>query len=297
MADIRIGRDKARKAVKSLTRAGFLALPRGSQREIMHLLGRPSPWEPGVVLPPPPCPDGMVTAPPDFVGVGVQKAGTSWWYSLLCEHDGVHRQPGATKERHFFMRFFQEDMGPEGVGEYARWFARPPGLLTGEWTPDYMASFWVAPLLRIAAPNTKILVLLRDPVDRWVSGLTHRKRLEPVLDWRGGEEAFSRGRYFEQLAWLTEYFQKDQLLVLQYEKCRLEPSVQLSRTLKFLGLPDPHTQPGFDRAVNRTEEPKVALRPHVRRELVRRYTPEVTALVEAYEDIDIALWPNFAHLI
>ena len=39
----------------------------------------------------PPCPPGMTIGPPDFVGVGVPKAGTSWWFSLILAHPGRPR--------------------------------------------------------------------------------------------------------------------------------------------------------------------------------------------------------------
>src|SRR5437660_746473 len=43
--------------------------------------------------------------PPDWVGVGVQRAGTSWWQSLLEAHPDVHGRGWPDKELHFFDRF------------------------------------------------------------------------------------------------------------------------------------------------------------------------------------------------
>ena len=34
-----------------------------------------------------------------------------------------------------------------------------------------MWDFWTPPMLRVAAPEARLLVLLRDPLDRFVSGL------------------------------------------------------------------------------------------------------------------------------
>ena len=48
---------------------------------------------------------GETNGPPGFVGIGVQKAGTSWWYRLVVDHPQVSHRPSIHKERHFFARF------------------------------------------------------------------------------------------------------------------------------------------------------------------------------------------------
>ena len=82
--------------------------------------------------------------PPDFVGVGAQKCGTSWWYSLIAAHPGVHDPQGFDKEARFFC-----EPGPHDLDAYRRLFARPPGLLAGEWQPHdaVVAVDGVLPLL------------------------------------------------------------------------------------------------------------------------------------------------------
>lgn len=276
-----------------MANAVLRALPDGPSLSARHALGLVAPWEPGARLRPPPCPEGMETGPPDFVGVGAQKAGTTWWYQLLAGHPQVFDHPGAHKERHFFTRFVDADFTGDDEAEYHRWFPRPPGLITGEWTPDYMLHFWVPPLLRRAAPDTKVLVLLRDPVERIVSGLTHVARRQVYPDARAATEAFVRGCYVDQLDALGEHFDPDQVLVQQYERCRADPAGQLKQACAFLGLPDV-AAPVDTRPVNETVGGKVVLPEVARRELVRRYRPTVERLQECYPQIDLALWPNFA---
>ena len=55
---------------------------------------------------------------------------------------------------------------------YHAFFPRPVGGKAGEWTPRYMVDFWTPALLREAAPSAKILVMLRDPFERFCSGVT-----------------------------------------------------------------------------------------------------------------------------
>ena len=120
---------------------------------------------------PPPWPRDWVLGPPDFVGVGVQRAGTTWWYRLLCDHPSIQRTRG--KEAHFFDGYFGREFSDLDAEAYHRLFPRPRGSLIGEWSPRYLHDFWTPALLRRAAPEAKILVLLRDPLQRYQSGLRH----------------------------------------------------------------------------------------------------------------------------
>jgi Sulfotransferase domain len=285
---------RAGSGAKAIGRAGLRVLPDRQRLAVRRRLGRVYPWEPGAGLAPPPCPPGMVTGPPDFVGVGAQKAGTSWWYLALSAHPDVYQPAGVHKERHFFMRYFDCEFGPHDVADYARWFPRPPGKLTGEWTPDYLYHFWIPPLLAVAAPQAKVLVLLRDPVTRWQSGVTFQHG--PFGDPRRATEAYFRGRYFEQLSWLTLHIPRERVLVQQYERVKADPEGEVARTFDFLALPSADVSSVLTRRVNETLRTKRALTDGVRRDLVALYADDVRQLATAYPEIDLALWPNFRHL-
>ena len=77
----------------------------------------------------------QTAVPPDFIGVGAQKCGTSWWYSLVAEHPMVHDPAGFNKEARFFCQ-----PGPFDLAAYHALFARPSGRIAGEWTPDYLGA-------------------------------------------------------------------------------------------------------------------------------------------------------------
>ena len=184
-------------------KAAFLRLPPPLQRRILHRLGRYAPWEPEFDFAPPAPGRARPPAPPDFVGIGVQKAGTTWWYQLLSSHPDVWSPEGMHKERHFFDRFGAEPFGPTAVDRYHGWFPRPPGTTTGEWTPDYFFFPWVAPLLTRAAPEARLLLLVRDPIDRFRSGLAHQKRMGTPDSSSSVADAMERGFYHRALApWL-----------------------------------------------------------------------------------------------
>jgi hypothetical protein len=268
---------------------------RASRREARPSGGAGTPrWAEPVE--PPDCPPGWTTGPPDFVGIGAQRCGTSWWYRGLEAHPGVARVKGRRKELHYFNRFWDGAVPEDMAAGYRALFPRPEGALVGEWTPRYLYDYWAMPLLREAAPDARLLVLLRDPVERYRSGLAfaqaRAERSGTQLRLAQLADAVWRGFYGEQLRHAFRIFPREQLLVLQFERCRAEPLEQMRRTCEFLGLDPPGELP---EAMERRRPPreKPPLPDRMRAELVARLAADVSALAELCPEIDLALWPNF----
>ena len=277
---------------RRIAEPAFARFPPAARRSILHALGKYAPWEDGFDSTPPELGPNDVTGPPDFVGIGAQKAGTTWWFDAICAHPGVYSRDDIHKERHFFDRYAVRPFGPAESSSYHDWFPRPGGTLTGEWTPDYMHFGWVPALLAQAAPRTRLLVLLRDPVERFRSGLAHHRRDRGRLTAETHQDALARGLYGDALRRWAACFSPEQILVLQYERCRADPAAQLARTYRFLGL-DPFVHEGIEKRVNVTERTP-DLEEDVRRRLVQVYEPDVRALAQRFPEIDLGLWPNFA---
>ena len=274
-------------------RTAFRNLPPNVRSVLLHACGDYAPWEGGYdAVPPVPGP-GEVVGPPDFVGIGVQKAGTSWWYELVSEHPGVFDRPDLHKERHFLTRFCTEPFGPGDVEEFHRWFPRVPGSLTGEWTPEYLAYPWVAPLLAQAAPDARLLVLVRDPVDRFRSGSAFRLSMGAPDTSLTVADAVRQGFTARWLRWYLRYFPPAQVLVQQYEQCRADPEGQLAVTYDFLGL-DPFRPADVRREVNVGARAKVELDPAAEARLVELYRDDVDDLARLVPTLDLSLWPSFA---
>jgi hypothetical protein len=256
----------------------------------------------GVMMPPavPQCPVGWRTGPPDFVGIGAQRAGTTRWFDLIVAHPRIQAPPATRKELHYFDRFHAGAFTAADAEAYDAYFPRPQGQLTGEWTPLYLAAPWVPEMLAAAAPEAKLLVTLRDPIERYLSGLRRHHRTaraaDTPLNAMAPLEAFMRGFYHAQLTHLLAHFDRARVLILQYERCVREPLEQLRRTFAFLGVHDSNFEPDLDAHPNRQAE-KPELHPDARRALVDVYTPDVARLGESFPEIDLALWPNFAHLV
>jgi hypothetical protein len=256
-------------------------------------------------LPPvPACPPGWRTGPPDYVIIGAQKAGTTWWQGLLEEHPSIVRPAGQRRELHYFDHFWDRWPAPEHIERYHRYFPRPEGSLAGEKTPGYLYQPWVAPMLAEAAPEARLIVLLRDPVERYASGLGLLERSGALKGEVGaGEigirehritEAIERGRYASQLDWFLLSFPPERLLVLQYERCVADPQGQVDRTFAFLGLPS-HAVPAEEvRRARKRSTTRPPVPPELRELLGRFYAADVRRLLELAPDLDPGLWPGVA---
>jgi hypothetical protein len=131
-----------------------------------------------------------------------------------------------------------------------------------EATPEYLYFPRTAELIRGYRPDMKLVVLLRDPVERAYSAWNmHRAFTEPdyvqLRDDRPFEEAIRqelatlgtvertakadyvrRGIYHEQLARYLRHFPGRQMLILESGELRRTPAATVRRVCRFLDIPD-----------------------------------------------------------
>jgi hypothetical protein len=117
---------------------------------------------------------------PDFMIVGVQKGGTGFLKEQLELHSNVRMAKGfaktrgrwtQTNETNFFSRFYAN-----GVNSYLAFFAVSPlsyfrrvlgkGELLGEKSADYLSDPAVPERIYGHFPDIKIIILLRNPMER-----------------------------------------------------------------------------------------------------------------------------------
>jgi Sulfotransferase family len=253
------------------------------------------PWNAPLEIPD--CPRGWKTGPPTYVGIGAQRCGTSWWYDSMRRHPRIRRSP-LGKEVHYFDRFWRGDAPENVAAEYASLFPRPEGQLVGEWTPRYLADFWSVRLLRKAAPDARILVMLRDPVARYRSAVA---RLQRMAEEQGDRvrlpsigDATWRGFYFQQLRHVFEHFPREQVLVLQFERCVQDPVGEMERTWRFVGA-EPLSEPP-ERLLKHRQAGRGTpqLEPQLGEDLAERYREDSARLAELCPEIDLSLWKSVA---
>lgn len=227
------------------------------------------------------------------------KAGTSWWYYLLSQHPQInlgdsekigemkgHDSLFALKERHFFDQFHTSALLDEDMERYLATFP-DDGKVTGEWTVCYQYYWWVPALIRSVLPEVKLITILRNPVDRYLEAMQFIQADRRLLS---GDQ-FYRGLYWQQLQNVFRYFNKDRVLVLQYEDLCSDPEDELIKTYRFLGV-DPGFMPkGLRKRVN-DQEVNEAFLPGYRKSIAKAYEAEVMALVKAAL-INPTAWVDF----
>lgn len=243
---------------------------------------------------PPKPPAGWQTASPDFVGAGASGSATGWWHAQIERHPDVHRLPSTPREVRWFERFWRDPFTAVDAARYAEWFPRPEGGTAGEWTPAYLTDFWVPEMLAAAAPRARILVLLRDPVERYAASRA-RAVLPMTRPWddRDAQGTFQRGLYAEPLRRLLAAYPREQVLILQEEACRKSPETELARTLAFIGLAPTQLAAAVAAPLPAVAAPppqSTELPEAVHRALVEAYSADLANLAELAPELDLGLW-------
>jgi hypothetical protein len=193
---------------------------------------------------------GPIRVLPDFIIIGAAKAGTTSLYDSLIKHPSIY--PALWKEIYFFDRYY-----PRGISWYRANFAskikksfviqvKRKSFLTGEATPTYIHHPLAAKRISEILPHIKLIVLLRNPIDRAYSHYQMEKQLgyedlsfEKAIELENsrieGEyekmiqdsnyysykrQIFSyltSGIYVEQLKTWMKYIPKNQFLIIKSE--------------------------------------------------------------------------------
>ena len=180
---------------------------------------------------------------PDFLGIGVQKAGTSWLYKNLRCHEELFLPD--LKELHYFDQNYYRSLN-----WYSSQFEDKTDRLCGEITPAYS----VLPRRRIAfirntMPDIKLILLLRNPIDRaWsrarmnlMSPTGLNLSYEDITEHQfynnfTHRASFGRGQYSKIIDnWLSE-FPREQLFVGFFDDIQTKPRQLLHDIFSFLGV-------------------------------------------------------------
>lgn len=152
---------------------------------------------------------------PDFVGIGAQKAGTSWIFNRLRSHPRVVFPAG--KEVHFWDLHYAR-----GVDWYFERLGGPPGKAVGDITPAYA----ILPVNKIelfasACPGTQFFMVLRNPLERaWsLAKMNASILIEATSDIRFECTA---GLALEDLSdawWMRQFEMQGSVARGNYDKC------------------------------------------------------------------------------
>ena len=250
---------------------------------------------------------------PDFLIIGTQRGGTTALYHYLKTHPCIHGTTGT--DTHFFDKKFQQGVSwyrahfPTRFEKaYARRF-RHQDFVTGEASPAYLFHPQVPGRVARLLPRVKLIVLLRNPIDRAFSQYYHalelgheklsfEEALEREQERTAGEyervlaeahyssHAFkhlsylSRGIYVDQLRAWMRLFPREQFLILKSEDFYADPAATLQEVLAFLQLPRialPAQKQGYKQYNNNTYN---KMDPALRQRLLEYFQPHNARLYQ-----------------
>jgi len=199
---------------------------------------------------------------PDFIIIGVQKGGTSSLFFYLSQHPQIN--VSKVKEIHFFDYNFSK-----GINWYKNQFPTKKIFkkeLTGEASPYYIFHPLVPERIYNSFPNVKLIVMLRNPIDRAYShfNMQKKRKIESYSSFNeainmesvriSGEfekircnqnyysynhQKFSyleRSKYYQQLIIWFKIFPPKQFLFIKSEDFFSNPYLTLTDVYQFLGV-------------------------------------------------------------
>jgi len=248
-------------------------------------------------------------AEPSFIIVGAQRCGTTSMYKTLCQHPGV--LPAVLhKGVHYFDTNFQR-----GRGWYLAHFPTTADLnrheyggqpaITGESSPYYMFHPHGAARIAATLPSVRVLVMVRDPIERAYSAHTHEsargfedlpfdEAIEQEEERTGAEyermvadpeyssfevqhhSYIARGRYARQLRSLSKELGRDRVHVVDSGRFFSQPEQEMPAVLEFLGLP-PFETFTFER---HNARPRTSLSGQLRARLEAEFGVEDESLID-----------------
>jgi hypothetical protein len=233
---------------------------------------------------------------PNLIVIGAMKAGTTSLHHYLSLHPEIFMSDD--KEPSFFT---VEKNWHRGLPWYESLFAteRP---IRGEASPDYTKFPLIGGVperIHSVLPNTKMIYLVREPIERIVShyidaysfGRVHKPLNRELADFES-HHFVNCSRYHMQLERYLEYFDADQIYVLTTDELRDDRQATLRGVFDFLGVNSSFYSYEFEQVLYRADEKRrktklgyvlVRFAETVRSSRLRRYaSPKLMLPVHAF---------------
>lgn len=185
----------------------------------------------------------------DFIFLGPSKTASTWIYEAIRSHPGLFIP--ASKDIYFFDKYFGK-----GTGWYESFFnGAPAGALCGELSHDYFASRTAIQRIHAYNSRVKLICCLRNPFDRAYSSYLHLVR---VGQFSGSFAAalselpfiVDEGRYCTNLQYLFTLFDRESVLILDFDELKTSPELFVRRIFRFLGVDESFVPEVLHRKVN-----------------------------------------------
>jgi hypothetical protein len=193
---------------------------------------------------------------PDFIIVGVAKAGTTALYEYLNEHPEVYMSP--IKETNYFAyegkntkTFLGEvpnlNFPIRTISEYKNLFFKTNGkLAVGEASPIYFESKSAPIKIKKTIPKAKIIIILRNPAERAFSD--YMMAVKDGIDRKNIQQALNAeshyvqvGFYFNKIKRYLDLFNKENIFLGMYEDFKENNKTFIKKLYQFVGVESSYT--------------------------------------------------------
>ena len=177
---------------------------------------------------------------PNFLGIGVQRAATTWLYNCFQQHPEIFVPPNS-KEICYFSRFRQKKL--QWYSDHFSGSESYPAV--GEITPTYLHAAAITDIHALL-PEAKIIVILREPVRRAYSAYRLFNQSLGATSFRDAcrpeTNLVKLSFYADALEELFRHYPSSQVKVVLHDDVREDSEAVLSSLFDFLGV-DPLFRP------------------------------------------------------
>lgn len=200
----------------------------------------------------------------DFIVIGAQKSGSTYLQDVIEEHPEISMLPNEIP------LLETPDYENGGLMELRNLLSKlDQSKIIGFKRPNYLTKVEVAPRIYEHFPNVKLIVMLRNPLDRFKSAYFHKINYGwmPILPLNVGtrlllkknsiegfprsEEIIEFGFYFKYLKDYLDIFPKENILILTFDEFQMDKMKIIKRCYEFLGV-DQNFYPS--KTINRTPQ-------------------------------------------
>lgn len=240
---------------------------------------------------------------PNLIGVGAGRCGTTSLYQYLAAHKDVYMSP--VKEINYFgIRNTEKNKYGITFREYLYYFMGAESQkCIGEISPIYLGIPECASLINEKLGNIKILITIRDPIERMISHYKHHLDKHQIndlneycekglkilrdheekkyqLNWFHPVKNMTQSLYFEGVKRYIQQFGKENVLIITYDQLKKHSKVVLKEINQFLAIEDVEQELYKANSSPKDRDKDFQLNREVMKELLEKFNEDLAKLDE-----------------
>ncbi|MBI65999.1 MAG: hypothetical protein CMG64_06880 [Candidatus Marinimicrobia bacterium] len=214
--------------------------------------------------------------PPDFIGIGAMRCGTTWISDKLRQHPEIFL-PNNYKELHFFNSHYSN-----GIEWYENKFlGKTDTQISGEFTPKYLRDNESPFLIKKHYPNVKLIISIRNPIDRAFSHYNFLRKHSKISEnfyqalFHEQYEIRKAGLYGQQIKTYLDLFPPDKIHIIVFDDLKKSPDNVVKKLYNFLNVSTDFKPEDLEKIINARREVRYQLLENVINKTKRSIRPYI----------------------